>query len=119
MASACFIQGRDTGYCASFELFTANAKFCGPILEDKSQAYRPCVPLTDPNWPQHNLAAKDRWIEANFNRIIENRKRREYNYLEGTSDMYTFQNEEYGLEIRIYNEDESEEETWGIPSDCE
>lgn len=119
VADACYIQGYDGGYCVSYELFSANAKFCGPVLQDSLRDYRPCVPATDTNWPQHNLAAKDRWIEANFNRIIESRKRREWNFLEGIPDLYTFQNEEYGLDIRIYNEDEAEEEAWGIPNDCE
>ena len=59
------VEGSDSGYCDDPSQFHEVMPFCGEYV-----TYRACLPNTHPNWPNHTVATKDRWIDQVRFRIV-------------------------------------------------
>jgi hypothetical protein len=85
--AACAIQGTDSGECMSRDLFEFQMPFCQDVVR-----YVACVPRYQPLYPNHTLLAKDAWVKATHERVVQERLTQE-----GNSTLRALGMNEFGI----------------------
>lgn len=73
-ASACYIQGQDSGECVEEAELAPSIPFCAEYI-----TYTACAPVYQRSWWNFTVSAKDAWVEKMFNKVVQERKRHEMN----------------------------------------
>jgi hypothetical protein len=74
VSEACYIQGQDSGECVGEEELAPSIPYCAEYVQ-----YTACAPKYQRTWWNFTTSAKDKWIKATVNKIVQERKRHEMN----------------------------------------